>query len=144
MLFNDIKDAVIYLINSTVRKEIPYSCNYMLRVENFLTNFIHNPQVRNEESFDFGDGTVFQTIREDVMEMDLYDFDQKIYCCISFGNINDDDVFGVEADFYNIINGQINNDVEAKALVDEYYDSSTLASRKDEIIKIFKNLTIVY
>ena len=146
MMFNDIKEAVVYLYNSTIDKKIPYSCNLMVKTENFLTNFVHNPQVRNEEAFDFGDGTVFQTIREDVLEMDLFDFDQSIYCCVSFGNIDGDNLFKVDIDFNNICNSSISSDDEAFELLKEYYGNVTYevsASRKDEIIKRFKGLTII-
>lgn len=149
MIFKDIKDAVVYLVNSTVNKKIPYSDNLMVKTENFLTNFIHNPLVRNEDAFDFGEGAVYQSIKEDVLEMDLYDFDQRIYCCISFGNVDGDGLFKFDVDFCNIDESEISSDREARQLLDEYYGNGTHntynvgCSRKDEIIKKFKETSII-
>lgn len=145
-MFQDIKDAVIYLVNSTASKDVPYDSNLMTKTENFLTNFIHNPLVRNESSFDFGDGAVYQSIREDVLEMDLYDFDQRIYCCVSFGNVDDDNLFKVDVEFCNILDSEISSDREAKELLSEYYCNGTYVTsgkRKDEIIKKFKEISII-
>ena len=145
MKFNNIDEAVTYLINS-VPSDTKYTEEDMIKTKNFLCKFIHSPKMKNLELEDDSEQMKEfkrrhphnKVVNSNTLEIKLFDFDEKVMIFVSIGDLYNNGSFTVEADMYDLFSSEIKSNKEAIELL-EYYNSIVPYDEMNDAIDYHRN-----